>query len=141
MRFVDTNVFVTAIVEPANEREQLKARACGALFRRVVVGEERVQTHDTIIAEVAYVLSRTRQFRLTPEETVRCLRPLIAVPYLRLPNKQVMLRALDTWAQMPRLDFEDALTIAYVADDEDDGVYSYDHDFDGVPGVERVEPE
>lgn len=140
MRFVDTNVFVTAMVDPVNDLERRKSGACGALFQRVVAGEEQIQTHDTIIAEVAYVLSRGRHFRLPPAETVRRLRPLIALPHLRLPNKRVMLRALDTWAHMPKLDFEDVLTFAYVTDGEDGELYSYDHDFDRLPGIRRVEP-
>lgn len=140
MRYIDTNIFISALVQPMDDLERQKARASIALFERIHAGEEQARTHDVIIAEVAYVLSRSRQYRLTPKATAQQIRPLVAMANLRVPNKRTVLDALDLWSAFPRLDFEDALTVAYAAGDRE-GIYSFDRDFDRVPGVARLEPE
>lgn len=140
MRYIDTNIFISALVEPEDDLERRKSRDCIALFNRVMAGEERARTHDAIIAEVAYFLSRSRQYRLPAPVAATRIRTLVVLADLLLPNKRTVLRALDVWSMFSKLDFEDALSVAYAEDDNAE-IYSYDHDFDRVPGVERVEPE
>lgn len=140
MRYIDSNVFISALDEPTDDLERRKARDCIALFKRIMAGEERVRTHDTIVAEVAYFFSRSRKYRLPAPIVARHIRSLVALPGLYMPHKRIVMRALDIWAAYPTLDFEDALTAAYAEDDTAE-VYSYDHDFDRLPGIERVEPE
>jgi predicted nucleic acid-binding protein len=136
MRFVDANIFLRHLVagDPA------KSRACRDLFLRVEAGSEVVTTSDVIIAEVAYVLRSRAHYGLTPAEIAERLRPLIALRGLKLDRKAACLRALDVWESHPKLDFEDALTVAHVERSKDAEVYSYDGDFDGVAGLKRVEP-
>jgi hypothetical protein len=57
-----------------------------------------------------------------------------------LPNKRLYLRALDVFATHPGLGFEDAPPVAIVGRTPPAELYSYDRDFDGVPGITRIEP-
>ena len=50
------------------------------------------------------------------------------------------LRALDLYASSPFLDFEDALSAAYIEKQGLTEILSYDADFDRVSGIVRQEP-
>ena len=76
MRYIDTNIFLSALVEPEDDLERRTSRECIALFDRVMAGEEHVRTHDTIIAEVASFLSPSRQYRLPAPEAAKRIRTL-----------------------------------------------------------------
>lgn len=141
MKFLDANIFLRALVEPEDPRDEAKARACRALFERVASGDEVVTTSETVIAEVVFVLGSPRQYRLPADEIATRLRPLLELDGLRLPLKRRCLRALDIYHAYPRLGFDDALIVAHLEDRElTDRFYSYDTDFDRIPGVARSEP-
>jgi hypothetical protein len=71
-----------------------------------------VTTSEAVIAEVAFVLASPRQYGLPPAEIALRLKPILALPHLTLPRgqKRRYLRALDLWADYPRLGFVEALT-------------------------------
>ena len=134
MRWLDTNIILRYLTadDPA------KAQACLSLVQRVQQGEEELATSETILAEVSYVL--TSQYRLSHPEIAARLRPLIDLRGMRLPRKRVVLRGLELYVQHPRLDFEDALSVAQMEHLGIAEIVSYDRDFDHVPGIVRQEP-
>jgi predicted nucleic acid-binding protein len=67
------------------------------------------------------------------------LRSLLALPELRIDYKESVFQAIDLWGSS-NLDFEDCLSVEHVRRAGLDGIYSYDRDFDRVPGVPRLEP-
>jgi predicted nucleic acid-binding protein len=136
VRFLDANVFLRYLV--AGDEE--KARDCMALFQRVQAGEEAVTTSEVIVAEVAYVLRSRAHYGLAPAEIAERLQPVLALRGLKLDHKGACLRALDVWQAHPALDFEDAMIVAHLERLGEAEVYSYDTDFDGIEGLERVEP-
>src|SRR3972149_5831423 len=137
MRFLDTNIILRYLTRD----DEVKAQACFELFQRLKSGDETVFTCEAVVTEVAYVLSSARvPYRLSHEEIRARLSPILALRGLRLPRKRVYQRALDVWAGYPFLDFEDALAVAYMAEEGIREVLSYDTDFDRVSGVARVEP-
>lgn len=140
MRFVDTNIFLAYLVQPISEEDEGKSDACRALFDRVIAGEEEITTSETVIAEIAYILGSPRQFRLPPQDIVSRLKPIVALPGLKITNKRTYLRALDIFAAHPRLGFEDAVSAAIVERMNPSELYSYDRDFDRVEEVTRIEP-
>ena len=140
MRFVDTNVFLGYLIEPLTEEDTKKAAACRTLFERVISGEEDITTSETVLAEIAYVLGSPRQFRLPPADIVARLKPIVALPGLKLTNKRVCLRALDIFASHSKLDFEDAFSAAIVERMTPSELYSSDRDFDRIDEVTRLEP-
>ena len=137
MRFLDTNVFLRYLTGDDED----KAEACYRLFQRVRQGEEDLFTCEAIITEVVYVLSSNRApYRLSHDEIRSRLAPLLTLRGLRIPQKRVYIRALDIYASLPSLDFEDALAVAHMERLGITEIVSYDRDFDMVTGLQRVEP-
>jgi predicted nucleic acid-binding protein len=135
LRFLDTNVFLRSMVRD----DEAKADACTRLFEGLERREEEATTTEAVLAEVVYVLTSPRWYRVPREQVNPLLRPLLTAPGLRIANKSVYLRALEMFVAHRFLDFEDAITAAF-AEGGEHAIVSYDHDFDRVPGVTRVEP-
>jgi len=135
MQFVDTNIFLRFLTRDDPE----KARACLDLFRRAARGEVTLFTTETIIAEIVYVLSSPRLYNLSREEIRQRLLPLLTLSGLRMPNRAVVLRALELYEDQP-VDFEDALAVAHMEQQGIEDILSYDRDFDRFPQISRVEP-
>ncbi len=112
-----------------------------ALFAAIARGDEEGATSEAVIAEVAFVLTSLRQYRLSPDAAARNLAPLLRMQGLRvLPTqKRRCLHALDLWLEHPRLDFVDALTAATV---QETGMRlaTFDGDFDAFPEIKRWRP-
>ncbi|MBI4287933.1 MAG: type II toxin-antitoxin system VapC family toxin [Chloroflexi bacterium] len=137
MKFLDANVILRYLTRD----DEAKAEACYALFQRVKRGEEDVFTCEAIIAKVVYVLSSPRSpYRLPHDEIRGRLLPVLTLRGLRLPQKRVYVRALDIYASLPFLDFEDALAAAHMETFGAREILSYDRDFDQLQGIERMEP-
>ena len=136
MKFLDTNVFIRYF---AREDER-KAQACLALLGRLERGEEEATISETIISEIAYVLSSRGQYDVPADEISARLRPVLLYRGLHLPNRNTYLRALDLYGAHPGLDFEDALTVAHMERAGISEIVSYDRDFDRIPGIHRIEP-
>ena len=137
MRFLDANIFIRYLTRDDEE----KAEACLALFDRLSRGEEEVLISESVVAEVVFVLaSRRTSYAMPALEINRRLGPLLALRGLRLANKRRCLRALELYAERPFLGFEDALMLAHLEAEGLEEIYSYDEDFDRVPGITRVEP-
>lgn len=136
MRFLDTDVILRYLVRD----DESKAQTCFALFQKVNDGQEEVTTCEAVIAEAVYVLASPRTYAMPRERVRDLLRPILAMPGLKLARKRLYLLALDLFVTYPRLDFEDALIIAHMQDAGIDDVISYDEDFDRVPDVIRSEP-
>ena len=136
MPFIDANVFIRYLTRD----DPQKADACFALFQRAKQDEIALVATESVIAEVVYVLS-SRQLYALPRRRIRdLLYPLLSLPGLRLAQRRTYLRALDVYAAYT-IDFEDALIVAQMERHGETELYSYDRDFDQVPGITRVEPE
>ena len=135
MEFVDANIFLRYLTNDHPE----KARACLELFRQADRGEAILFTTETIIAEVVYVLSSPRLYNLSREGVRQRLLPLLTLPGLRMPNRRVVLRALELYGSHA-VDFEDALAVAHMEQQGMEEIISYDRDFDRFPQVTRIEP-
>ena len=94
---------------------------------------------ETVVAEVVYVLSSKRTYNLPRDQIRARLYPLLTLQGLRLPQRRTVLRALDLYVAY-EIDFEDALIVAHMQRQAIRDVYSYDRDFDQVPGINRQEP-
>lgn len=136
MRWIDTNVFIHyfTVDDPA------KTAASLALFQRVREGNEELLLSEAIVAEIIYVLSSRGQYKLPRAHISALLDPVLRMPGLVLPHKEVCLRAIELYAASSRLDFEDALGLAHMERAGLDHIVSYDRDFDRVGGVVRDEP-
>ncbi|HEY8492155.1 MAG TPA: PIN domain-containing protein [Dehalococcoidia bacterium] len=136
MRVLDANIFLRYITRDNPQQSE----ACRRLFEQVRTGDLRVATSEGIIAEVIYVLTSPRLYRLPREQAAASLLPLVKLRGLRVPRKDVCVRALRLYAQYPFLDFADALVVAHAEREPEREVVGFDRDLDRLPGVRRVEP-
>jgi predicted nucleic acid-binding protein len=135
MPFVDTNVFLRYLTKDDPD----KAQACFDLFKRAEANQVTLTATETVIAEVVYVLSSKRTYNLPRDQVRARLYPLLTLRGLQLPQRRTVLWALDLYVAY-EIDFEDAVIVAHMERQAIRELYSYDRDFDEVPGVKRQEP-
>ena len=133
--FVDANIFVRVLTGD----DPQKAARSSALLLRAQRGDVRLITSESVIAEVAYVLSSRSIYRIPRTTVTIALQSILADPSIELDRKESVLAALDLW-QRSNVDFADCLAAEYVRRAELAGIYSYDRDFDRIPGIYRLEP-
>ncbi len=111
-----------------------------ALLLRLESGQETAVTSDLVIFETVFVLQSPRQYGLSRERVCQLLEPLVNLRGLRLPRKSLYSRVFDLFLNNS-VSFADAYNAAYMEARGLNEVYSYDSDFDRIPGITRVEPE
>lgn len=134
MPILDTNVLVRYFTEDDIEQA---ARAY-ALFDDLDEGKRSVVLPEAVIAETVFVLSRI--YRIDNETIQTGLSALLKIGRIQVPNKRVVLDALDLFAEHPRLSIVDALCAAHAKALSDQTVLSFDRDFRNLAGVHWEEP-
>lgn len=139
MIFLDANILLRTLVEPADSAARRLQGIASALLRQVRRGEIEVTTSDAILAEVAFILTARAHYQLAPSVAADLMSPIVQLRGFRHPDKRAILHALELWASVPRLGFVDALTAAY-AQASGMRLATFDDDFDGIPGIDRWQP-
>ena len=133
-RFVDTNLFIRYLTGAP----PFQAAAAREVFARIERGDERAWSTAVAIAEVVWVL--TGPFYRFERAAIRdTLQPLLSLEGLVILEKAAISKALDTWPRI-RIDYIDAYHAELALETGLPEVYSFDHDFDRIPGVVRIEP-
>ena len=135
MLFLDTNIVLRFLTRDLPEQ----ADRCRDLLIRVDAGEIQVTTSESVIAQIVYVLSSRRAYALPRVRIKELLEPILHLRGLKLERRDTYLRALDLYAAHT-IDFEDAMAVAHMERLGITDILSYDHHFDGLPGISRVEP-
>jgi uncharacterized protein len=137
MQFVDTNIFIRYFTRDDPE----KAQACLRLFEQANHNQVTLTTSESVIAEVVFILSSRRLYNLSRQAVRMRLYPILSLQGLRLAHKRQYLRALDLYSSN-NIDFEDALSVAFMERNHIAELYSYDQDFEPIEGssITRVEP-
>lgn len=136
MRYLDANIFVRYIAED----DAAMFAAVDALFESVDKDVERVAVLDVTVGEVVYVLTSRALYGLPRQEVVDRLSTILSHRGIQMEHKTRCLHALEIFASYGPLDFGDAVVCAAALDEHSPEVYSFDHDFDRVPGITRLEP-
>lgn len=132
-RFLDTNVLLRYFTKD----DPKKAQAALSLLTRVERGEERVETSPLVVFETVFTLQHRYQM---PREDIRdAISDLLSLRNLRLSGKSLLAEALALYARS-RLSFTDAYNAVYMKRRSLSEIYSWDIDFDRIPGIRRVEP-
>ena len=136
MRLIDTNVFIRYLMgdDPAKQYRS------GALIERIRTGQEEVLTTQVIVHEICYVLSASTHYNLTHQDIRDRLYPILEMQGMHVANKSLCLEALNMFATGEKIDFSDALSVAYVRNGLVDGMYSFDRKIDYLPGSRRLQP-
>jgi len=131
---VDANVFMYAAGTPSPQRE-----SCQRFLERVVRGDRspRVATDAEVLQEI---LHRYRSIR-RPETGMALFDAVIALGIPVLPvDEGVMRHARALLQDAPRLSTRDAVHVGVMLEHGISQVLTYDRGFDGIRGIERVEP-
>jgi len=90
-----------------------------------------------LIHEFAYV--RLRQ-GVTRRAAAAAARDIAGTSQLHAVEPRDIERALEVWCEHERLDMRDAIFVAQALNRDIDAILSADRDFDGIPGLERIDP-
>jgi len=135
MQFIDSNVFLRFLTKD----DPVEAERVKALLQQAERGEVELLTSETAIAELVFVLSSPRLYKLSRGAVRTVLLPIVSLEGLKLPNRSVFVRALDLYATTP-MNFVDALAVAQMERRKVTEIYSYDEHFDRVAGIKRIQP-
>jgi predicted nucleic acid-binding protein len=133
--YVDTDVIMRFLTgdDPTKQAE------AASLFEAVEAGTAALAAPDTVIADAVYVLASPRLYHLPRTEIRSLLVPLLRLSGLHVENKRTIIQALDLYAATT-LDFGDAMIVGTMRQSGSDTIYSYDQDFDHIPGLTRANP-
>lgn len=115
MIFVDASCYLRYLVQPVTPQDRTNEHRAAALFALVDSGAAEVTTSESILAEVAFILTSPRHYGAPRSLAAAGLKALLRPRGCRMPAKDVSLRALDLWVAHPELSFPDALEAAYSA--------------------------
>lgn len=135
MQIVDTNIFVRFLTGDNPK----KAEACRDLLRKAEDGKVELQTTESIIAEVIYVLESKNLYNLSRDEIYERLLPILTIDGLRISYKNSVIRALEIYTN-EKIDFNDAILVALAERTGIKEINSYDKGFDKIKRVKRMEP-
>ena len=120
--FVDTDVIIRLLTGD-DPRKQERSRD---LFKQVERGELTLNATVTMIADCLYVLTSPHlDYHLPKNEAVGLLMPILRLAHFKIPNKQLVYRALDLFVGM-NIDFGDAYLVASMEKSGSDTIFSYD---------------
>ena len=130
---IDTNVVLRHLLQDHPQH----AAAADDLLTRIERGEAGGRMSTVMFAEAVWVLQGPRY--ALPREAIReALSEIAQIENLEVPELALILEALDFYAAYG-IDFADGYQAA-LARSLGAGVYSFDHDFDRIPGITRIEP-
>jgi uncharacterized protein len=132
-RIVDANIFLRFLTNDDPDQ----AAACEALLLRVETGLETVFLPDLVIADIVWTLEKF--YQVEKKRIRELLIPLLAAEGLTCSNKGHILSALAIYSSK-NIDWTDAFIAAHMIENEQPEIYSYDHDFDRLPEITRIEP-
>jgi uncharacterized protein len=128
----DTGVFVYALGGDHRYREP-----CRAILREAGRGDLAAEASVELILEFAYV---RRRRAATRADAAHWARRIGASCPLHAVEQTDIERALELWAEHERLDMRDAIFAAQALNRDIDAILSPDGDFDGIPGLQRIDP-
>jgi predicted nucleic acid-binding protein len=133
--FLDANIFLRHLLAD----HPVHSPACLKLFQAIERGQQTAWTSHLVIAEVVFVVSNKRTYNLNRARTRDLLLPLIELPGLKIANKRLFRRVFALYVAQP-MSFIDAYHAVSVGARKPPELYSYDTDFDRIPGLTRLEP-
>lgn len=128
----DTSVFIYALGGEHPYRDP-----CRAIMGMGVEGRLAGEASIELLHEFVHVRARRMATRAT---AVADARNIAATSRLHAVGRADIERALKLWAEHERLDMRDAIFAAQALNRGIDAILSADRDFDGVDGLQRIDP-
>lgn len=134
-RLIDANILLRHFTSDNTEQSP----AAAALLQRVALGEESVWTTPLVIAEVVWVLSGP-VYGAARTDIATKLTEFIEGSGVRVVDASMLVEALALFTAQPRLSFIDACLGVLARRSPGQEIFSWDRQFDRIPGVRRIEP-
>ncbi|HEV3070297.1 MAG TPA: type II toxin-antitoxin system VapC family toxin [Solirubrobacteraceae bacterium] len=128
----DTGVFVYALGDEHRYREP-----CRAILREVQSRRLAAEASVELIHEFAYVRLRRLANRADAARSAHAISRSLS---LHTVERGDIERALDLWSEHAQLDVRDAIFAAQALNRGIEAILSPDGDFDGIPGLQRIDP-
>ena len=131
--FVDANVVLRYLTKdpPAMAEASLK------LFTAAQKGKISLRMVSITVAEIVWVLESF--YNYSKSQIVETLSQFLFSDGLNVESLDLIIEALNLY-QKKNLDFADAFLSVVSLQDDHPIIYSFDHDFDRVTGITRLEP-
>ena len=133
MIFLETSVLVRYLTGD----DPLKAKRCERLLKETEQGQWTLYVTHLVIAEAIWVLDSV--YRLPKATISEGLQRVLNTPHIVCEEAPLLLASLDLFASKP-ISFIDAYHATVLPAREITEFYSYDADFDQLPGITRREP-
>ena len=130
--FLDTTVFIAAVF--LKEKHHKEGRAIIASVEEGVLGTPVIT--DYILDEVVTFVRK----RKSAAASIEVLEAMVYSPHLKfvkVENRHFE-AGLQLFRTYERLSFTDAVSVAVMRDLNVEVIYSFDSDFDGIPGIVRL---
>ena len=130
---IDTNIILRFLTDEPPEQADRASRFVAAIQR----GDEEVILEEVVVAEVIWTLRSF--YTMTRAEIASLLLRFLAMDHILSSDKEALRVAIVLFAQR-NIDFADAILVAKALQSDNPVIYSFDRDFDRIPGVIRREP-
>jgi predicted nucleic acid-binding protein len=132
--FIDSNILLCQL--HGNHPEH--SPKATALLARIERGEMEAQLSDMVVFETVFTLERSYK---VPKVQIRdAILALLALPGIILQGKRRYIRIFELYVDH-NLPFGDAYIAAEMERFGATELYSFDREFNRVPGITRLEPE
>ncbi|HVB10649.1 MAG TPA: PIN domain-containing protein [Bacillota bacterium] len=130
---VDTNVLLPILLgDPADDAE-----AAYALLRRTAARGQQLRVYLWSVAEMVFTLER--RYKVDRASIAADVSSLLADPALAVEPEGLLLEALAVYGQY-NVPFGDALIAMSMRTEGIGAIWSWDRDFERLPGLERRAP-
>lgn len=130
--FIDTNVFLRFLLADHKTQSPLAKK----LFINAKKGKISLITHSLVIAEIIFTLDSF--FGLSKEEIIEKINIILLFNELEIIEKNILFQSI-TFYKQKNIDFIDAFIASYTFKNKIN-VCSFDHDFDKIKEVNRIDP-
>ena len=132
-RIIDANIILRFLLNDLPEQ----ADQCALLMKRLESNSEQAFLPDLLLGDIVWTLEK---FYHTPKKRIEAtLLPIINLRGLRCSSKETINTALRIYVKK-NSDWSDAFVGAQMLAGPNRMIYSYDHDFDKIDGIQRILP-
>ena len=133
MKTIDANIILRFLTNDLPDQ----ADRAASLLRKLENREDTAFLPDLILADIIWVLEG---YYKQPRAQIRdWMTTILSLPGLEFSNKEMALTALDIYVEN-KIGWSDAFTASQMLACGITEIYSFDHHFDKIKGITRIEP-
>lgn len=130
--FLDTNIFLRHL----RQDDPVLSPKATRIFAKIEKGKLKVSTSDTVIFETVFTLQRG--YKESRDRIAAGVLPLLMLPGIILPAKKYYRSVFSLYCSTS-LSFADSYHVIFIKRIGIKQIISFDHDFDKISGLQRIE--